>query len=380
MKRLLLFLCLGTILNTHAQSIYNLASRTYDTTLTSNGFNVFNLNFPRWSPDSGLLVSVVLTSEISSQYGFTLKNMDVQPATYQLTIGQQDQFISPQLLAPLTHFAAPRLVGSYPLAPGETTVQGPFTFLDKQSATDSVTAVGNFLGAGSISISYMSFTFSSLSTINNASYAYGATVNNNMHFSLKYYYVKADILLAEGLTHWDAQVKGASTALLDWSAVNETAGRRYNVQRSNDGRQFSTVASISASAAPGAGGNYTYTDLLPAGQTDFYYRLEIVDDASTTYSPVRHITLDGSKKSLKIYPNPATSFINLAPPTAETSSWQVDILSSAGTLVQRETSAQTPVIHVDFRAKMSAGTYFVRAVDLRGHKVYTGSFMVIGEK
>lgn len=375
MKRILLLLCLGAILHLHtqAQCANNLGTRTYDTTLVSNGFNIFNLSFPSWSPDSGLLVSVKLTSEISSQYSFTLKNMDAQPATYQLMVGQQDQFMSPQLLSPLIHITAPRLLGSYPLAPGETTVQGPIPFLDKQIESDSITGVAPFLGSGSVSISYMSFTFTSLSTINNASYAYGATVNNNMHFSLQYLFCRGDVTLAAGITGWNAELEGASTARLDWSAVNESTGREYHIQRSGDGVHFSTIGTVAA-----RDGNYTWTDALPGGQSDFYYRLEVADNGSISYTSIRHITTGASKKALRIYPNPATDFINLIPPVA--GDWQVDILSASGTLIQRETQRQTAAIHVNFRSRMSSGTYFVKAQDLRGQKVYTGSFMVIGEK
>ena len=56
----IMVLCVGLFLQTtcSAQCTNNLGTRTYDTSLVSNGFNIFSLTFPKWSPDSGLLVSV----------------------------------------------------------------------------------------------------------------------------------------------------------------------------------------------------------------------------------------------------------------------------------------------------------------------------------
>src|SRR5580704_11814015 len=83
-----------------AQCVGSLTTRTYDTALTSNGFGIFSLNFPQFSPDSGTLVSVKLMSLVNSMYGFTLRNADTMPATYMLTVGEQDEFSSAALPDP----------------------------------------------------------------------------------------------------------------------------------------------------------------------------------------------------------------------------------------------------------------------------------------
>lgn len=394
LKKVGLTLCLGMILQpdtSFSQCLNNLGTRTYDTTLTSNGFNIFSLSFPKWSPDSGLLVSVKLSAEVSSQYGFTLRNMDPQPATYQLTIGQQDQFISPQLSSPLTHLSPARPFGTFPLMPGQAVTQAPFTLLDKQVLSDSITTVAPFLGKDQVSISYMSFTYTSLSTINNATYSYGATIANTMRFSLQYLYCNGAGLLATGLTRWEASLEEPRTVRLDWSVVNEAPGRHYHVQRSSDGQQFMTIATLPATT--NGDGNYTWSD-LPAGSPgaaagpiggNFYYRLQIEDNGSMSYSAVRQVSITGNRKDWGIYPNPAVDFINITPGQGATGSgkaaagnWQVDILSANGSLIQRETFLQTRTMHVVFRSRLSSGTYFVRITDLHGQTRFTGSFITTG--
>lgn len=400
-KKVSLTLCLGMILqiSSFGQCNNNLATRTYDTLLASNGFQIFNLSFPKWSPDSGLLVSVKLAAEVSSQYSFTLRNADVQPATYQLAIGQEDLFSGP-LLTPFTNLTPPQTIGSYPLAPGQSVTQGPFTFLDKHVSSDSLTAVAPFLGDGNVGISYMSFTYTSLSTINNATYYYGATIANNMHFSLKYLYCNSGIVLATNLTRWAARLQDPRSVLLEWTAVNEVAGRLYTIQRSIDGVSFTDIAVLSAKADNPVQ-DYTWLDLLPNGFAgsagsagsigstgNVYYRLQMDDNGSRSYSAVRQVSLAAAATGpggLKVYPNPATDFITLIPGQGGLTSgqgsagdWQVDILSSNGSLVQRETFWQARTMHLAFRTKMSAGTYFVRVVDLRGQKSFSTSFIVTG--
>src|ERR1700744_2499593 len=261
----IMVLCLGFGLQTtsFAQCNNNLGTRTYDTSLVSNGFNIFSLTFPKWSPDSGLLVSVKMSTEVSSQYAFTLKNADIQTATYQLSIGQADHF-SGSMMFPFTNLAPPQPIGSYPLLPGQMMSQGPFTFLDKHITSDSITSVAPFLGGGTIDINYMSFTYTNLSTINNATYYYGATIANTMHFSLQYLYCKGGGVLATNLTRWAAELQAPRTARLEWSAVNEVPGRWYYIQRSSDGVSFTDIASLPAKA-DNPSQDYAWPDLLPDG-------------------------------------------------------------------------------------------------------------------
>ncbi|HEY4289497.1 MAG TPA: T9SS type A sorting domain-containing protein [Puia sp.] len=375
----IMVLCLWSFLQTTslAQCTNNLGTRTYDTSLVSNGFNIFSLSFPKWSPDSGLLVSVKMAAEVSSQYAFTLKNADIQTATYQLSVGQEDLFSS-SLMTPFTNITPPQLIGSYPLLPGQTITQGPFTFLDKHVSSDSITTVAPFLGGGNVDISYMSFTYTNLSTINNATYYYGATIANTMRFTLQYQYCKGDITLATNLTRWAAELQAPRTARLEWSAAGEVPGRWYHVERSSDGVSFTDIGSVPATA-DNLSQDYDWSDPLPEGSSgNFYYRLKMDDGGSFSYSAVRQISVTSDRQILRVYPNPAADFIEINPGQATAGNWQVEILSANGSLIQRETFRQARIMHLPFKARMSAGTYFVRVLDLRGQKGFTSSFIVIG--
>jgi hypothetical protein len=371
-----LVICLATIFHygSSAQCNNNLGTRTYDTTFTGSSYNAITVNFPMWNPDSGILVSVRLSSEVSSKYSFTLGNVDSHPTTFLLLIGQQEQFSSPQLTSTFTGSYPPQLIGTYPLAPGQSISQAPFTFLDKHVTSDSITGVAPFLGVGQVSISYTSFTYTTLSSYPSSYYSYGADIFNTMKFSLQYLYCKGNGgVLATNLTRWTAQLQQPRTVQLHWSAVNETTGRVYHVQRSADGRSFTDIAIVPARNDNNP--DYSLSDVLPAGSAgNFDYRLLIDDQGSVSYSAVQQISLNADSQGIRVYPNPATDFISVNP--GSTGNWQVDILAADGRLVQRETFLQASTMRVNFRSGMSAGTYFVRAFDLRGQRNFTSSFIV----
>jgi hypothetical protein len=258
----------------------------------------------------------------------------------------------------------------------------PFNLLTNYVATDTVTAVSPFLGLGQVSLNYQSFTFSNLSAVNNAAYYYSAGINTNVTFSAQYQFCRGNVLLATDLTAWTANLAGPASVQLNWATANEVAGRQYVIQRSSDNLTFNDVATLDATI-DGESATYTYPDELPANaatDNSWYYRLQIHDATSgqITYSPIRNVTLTASGEALQVYPNPATNFINVVPNQQGAGDWQVDILSVNGGLIERDVYMQTRNMQINFRNKLSAGTYLIRATDLGGQKVVTASFVVVG--
>jgi len=355
-----------------------LSTTTYDTALTSNGFAIYNLGFPQFNPDSGTLVAVRLTATVNSQYGFTLRNADSVATSYALTLGQQDMISGPQLSVPYSNVTT-QSMGSYSLDSNQSMTKTPFNLLTNYVATDTVKAISPFLGAGQVSLNYQSFTFSNLNAVNNAAYYYSAGINTNVTFSVQYQFCRGGVVLATDLTAWTASLAAPNSVQLNWAAANEVAGRQYVIQRSSDNLNYNNIATLDAMVDAGAA-TYSYPDEIPASaDSSWNYRLQILDaSGQITYSPIRNVTLTAPGGGLQVYPNPATNFINLVPNQQDAGNWQVDILSVNGGLIERDVYMQTRNMQVNFRSKLSAGTYLIRATDLLGQKVVTGSFVIIG--
>jgi hypothetical protein len=370
--------------STQAQSSNALSTHTYDTLLTSNGFGMYNIIVPQWSPDSGTLVSVNLSATITSQYGFTLTNADNANATYTLTLGQDDQVTGAALSSPFTSIIT-KQINSYPLASGQVVSQPPFSFLSNHVTNDSITGnVAPFLGTGAVTLNYLSFTYTDLSTVNNATYSYSANIHNTIHFTVKYYYASSgNTVLATTLTRFRAALSAPHIAGLTWAAANESGKRVYDIQRSRDGKDFATINTITAQGDAG-GADYSYTDNLDDSVSgNVFYRLQIKDQDKTTWSAIQQVNVAGATRmaagataSVRIFPNPATSYINLQTGQGA-NDWQVDIIAANGSVVQRTQALQSSTIYIPFTNKLAAGTYFVRLTGLHGQQPITASFLVI---
>jgi hypothetical protein len=102
---------------------------------------------------------------------------------------------------------------------------------------------------------------------------------------------------------------------LMWSTSSETNNKGFELQRSADGRNFSTIAFIATKAERGNSSsslNYSFSDEKPFAGTNYYRLKQIDNDARTSYSSL--VTLKGNKNFSvsAVYPNPAKDEIKLS--------------------------------------------------------------------
>jgi hypothetical protein len=111
------------------------------------------------------------------------------------------------------------------------------------------------------------------------------------------------------LLAFDAR-KDGQTALLSWKTANETKVKHFEIEHSVNGANFSKIGTVDA-ANKVAQNNYQFTDRNPATGVNFY-RLKMVDmDGAFTISQVRQLEFSDSKMDINLYPNPATSELNI---------------------------------------------------------------------
>ena len=103
--------------------------------------------------------------------------------------------------------------------------------------------------------------------------------------------------------------KQDNVALLAWQTSNEINTSHFNIQRSTNGTDFSTVGRVNAVVTSVSRHDYTYPDDISSLQTGkVYYRLQMVDnDGKFSYSKIVYITLLNSLQ-IRIYPNPAHGY------------------------------------------------------------------------
>jgi N-acetylneuraminic acid mutarotase len=103
--------------------------------------------------------------------------------------------------------------------------------------------------------------------------------------------------------------KNARTAILKWSTASEINNKYFEVQRSIDGKEFSTIGIVEAK---GFASEYLFKDEKPFVGIN-YYRLKQVDnDGKYSYSETKSVKFDGDGKlSFVIYPNPTKEKVNV---------------------------------------------------------------------
>lgn len=158
--------------------------------------------------------------------------------------------------------------------------------------------------------------------------------------------------------------KKANKALLVWATATEEQNRGFNVERSSDGRSWSTIGFVASLAENGKSAlklDYDYTDNNPLNGRN-YYRLKQVDHNGTyAYSDVRMLTFDKGT-TIDIYPNPAANFVNLA---GLSGNEQIYVYDVSGRIVKQlkteSTMIQIPLDNLD------QGMYQIKIVDQEGN-------------
>ncbi len=170
--------------------------------------------------------------------------------------------------------------------------------------------------------------------------------------------------LPVGLLAFGAQRHGQQVDL-NWATASEKNSRSFEVERSADGKKFSTVLSKAAQGSTSARTDYTAADRRPLPGLA-YYRLKLVDlDGTQAYSPVVTVAGDGQVE-IGIYPNPTAGKVTIrVPESLATSAPRVRISDLMGRVVLELALPATG--EVDLGA-LPTGTYLL---NVGGQQVHT---------
>lgn len=363
-----------------------LQSSTQTVTLTGTGGNYFTPTFTQYNPPAGYaLVSAAIASHISISGSVGLTNPTGSPQFIIVGAADDDELTlngsiisngeggSSTAETPYSNFP-PTIVN-----PGSSTTLGPSTLnsnvlLQYDTIMNSESLLNNFIGTSTLNIGYFNYIFLQQSNTNVSA---SASLSVAINLSLTYYFCYTGPLAANFLT-FTATLENPQTVLLNWLTTNETPGEKYVVQvSSGNGTDFRNVDTVLADGVAG-NGNYAYNYMVqPTDKGNLYFRIQLIEPGGTVgYSSLRVVGLSsGNASAFSIYPNPASTFIDLAFP-GNSQDWQVQIFAADGDLVQQNYFSNTNLATVNFNHKMAAGAYFVRAINPRTSDHYAGSFVI----
>lgn len=164
-----------------------------------------------------------------------------------------------------------------------------------------------------------------------------------------------------------------SGVTLRWNTAQERNTSHFEIQKSTDGRNFSTIGQAAAAGYSHAFTSYSFTDSRPLSKVN-HYRLKMVDnDGKVAYSKVVVVRTEIAGIQLQVFPNPATSGIQLQ--TGIKGDLQIMIYDAKGRQVKR-LLAKNEGISTSFSIDVSylnKGIYYVKV--LGENELQTTSFI-----
>ncbi|MEP6711712.1 MAG: T9SS type A sorting domain-containing protein [Ferruginibacter sp.] len=144
---------------------------------------------------------------------------------------------------------------------------------------------------------------------------------------------------------------------VEWTTENEINVKKFELERSADGTQFSKISTVNAIAGNATG--YRWFDATPLKGNN-YYRVKAIDgDGKFSYSLVRLIKFIGSEVII-LYPNPVKKGTTLQVVLQNTIADKIEIINAAGTLLYSNSSRLTGTVSIRIAPAWAAGQYAIR--------------------
>ncbi len=167
------------------------------------------------------------------------------------------------------------------------------------------------------------------------------------------------------LSQWSATA-GTGKVTLQWTTTSEINSSHFIIERSSDGVQFATIATVPAAGNSGVAIQYSKEDTQPTAGKNFY-RLKMIDkDGYTEYSPVLTVLIN-TTTGAHILRNPVQQTLEIVTPgvTNGNDHWQ---MVNAGGQVIKKGRLATGIMQVSVE-QLPKGTYWLQLYNSSSIKV-----------
>lgn len=153
--------------------------------------------------------------------------------------------------------------------------------------------------------------------------------------------------------------KRTNVVELNWTTVNEQNMLAYEIERSADGIQFTTLGSVGATGRISSA--YSFIDNSPLASVNFYRLKMINTDLSFSYSRIVTVRFSSGNITFEAYPNPVKNNLNIhfTLPKGEV---RIQLFDAQGRMVkqlQLQSSGSAIFTTVDM-SNFQKGIYFIK--------------------
>jgi hypothetical protein len=161
---------------------------------------------------------------------------------------------------------------------------------------------------------------------------------------------------------------------LIWTTASEINTNRFEIQKSLDAQNWTTIGNVPAKGAAAERSSYYFDDIHPAAGNN-YYRLKIIDnDGSFEYSWIVTINVAGENMNniSQIYPNPTNNTLNVLLNSSKDQTAVFNVLDVLGRDITHITKdIKRGFNHLEFNfGALPSGAYILNYIDAKGEKRY----------
>ncbi len=220
------------------------------------------------------------------------------------------------------------------------------------SANNQVTIGGNVKFGGDFS--YASVNSGGTGLVNGPARATSSTGVNAQGFSTG--------ALPVVLVGFNANLTAGNKVNIEWVTQQEISTDHFNIERSNDGSGWQTLATVKGSGFSSMPRTYTCSDAAPQNGINLY-RLRMVDfDGNFGFSDIVNVRLNSMGK-ISLYPNPSVNVVTVSLGQAPAADWTVSIVSTSGqVMLQKKFSKDLTSVNLPVNM-YPTGNYMVEITD-----------------
>ena len=164
------------------------------------------------------------------------------------------------------------------------------------------------------------------------------------------------------LLSFTAARQANGSVAINWSTAAEFNNDRFLVERSIDGRSFTTIATVAANTNASITSNYSALDRVPVFGLNYYRLTQVDKDGKKTVYAVKIVTIKKINGGISVYPNPVKgNIINIKVADAIDSRLNVQLATMDGKVIYSGTNVQRgDALQVRLNAIPTAGIYLLK--------------------
>lgn len=161
-----------------------------------------------------------------------------------------------------------------------------------------------------------------------------------------------------------------SSVLIQWITSRELYVKSFVVEKSRDGVNWTTLATLLPRQSTGTLKSYSYSDHEPYPATSFYRIKQVDNDDKITYSSIKVLSRN-SLTGIKVFPNPFVQHITLdIPKVSESTTINIKLTDISGAVIRTTTNKIPAGAGSSFTLQglqnLNQGMYYLRVENEEG--------------